>query len=155
MSAWRRKALELLPEHRVIIEAADNPMALWIELLWPCENAHHEQNEEAIRRFYQFAQLCWQSPDADVRTAVACAFYEHLPTRSVMRRDMPWLFSQSAFTELREVFRYHLSPEEAVEFEKEFLEAKQQISNTALHRKPGNPKVRSRRTKAEGRYPPE
>jgi hypothetical protein len=147
--------LELLPEYRSVIEAADNPMALWIELLWPCENAHHGRDEDTIRRFYAFARSCWQSPDADVRSAVACAFYEHLPTKAAMRRDMPRLFSQSDFTELREVFRYHLSPDEAVEFEREFLEAKQQISNTALRRKPGNPNARSRGTKVEGRYPPE
>jgi hypothetical protein len=155
MSAWRRQALELLPEHRGIIEAADNPMTLWIELLWPCENAHHNENEDTIRRFYQFAEKCWRSPDADVRTAVACAFYEHLPTKPVMRRGMPRLFSQSAYAELREVFQYHLSPDEAVELEREFLEARQQRSETALRRKPGNEKAGNRRPKVEGRYPPE
>jgi hypothetical protein len=32
MSAWRREALQRLPECRQVIEPADNPMALWIEL---------------------------------------------------------------------------------------------------------------------------
>ena len=32
MSAWRRKAIELLPELRLVIEKADSPTALWIDL---------------------------------------------------------------------------------------------------------------------------
>ena len=68
---------------------------------------------------------CWQSPSADVRTAVVCAFYEHLPKKPVLRRDMPRGFGRVAFTELRDVFRYHLSPDEAAAFEREFFEAEQ------------------------------
>jgi hypothetical protein len=30
MSAWRRTALEALPDFRVLIERANSPMALWI-----------------------------------------------------------------------------------------------------------------------------
>ena len=74
MSAWRREALQRLPECRQVVESADNPMALWIELLGGCEDAYQKQDQDLIRRFYDFARWCWQSPSADVRTAVACAF---------------------------------------------------------------------------------
>lgn len=127
MSAWRRQALEQLPECRRIAEAAKNPMALWIELLSACQDAYTRQDEDLIRRFYEFARWCWKSPSDDVRTAVACAFYEHLPTTPAMRRDMPRRFGRSAFTELRDVFRYHLATDEAAAFEREFLEAEKKF----------------------------
>jgi hypothetical protein len=60
MSAWRREALHRLPECRRVIEAAENPMALWIELLDECGGAYKEQNEDLIRRFYDYARWCWQ-----------------------------------------------------------------------------------------------
>ena len=132
MSAWRRQALEKLPECRRVIEAADNSMALWIELLGECQDAYRKQDEGLIRRFYEFARWCWQSPSADVRTAVACAFYEHLPTTPELRRDMPRRFGRAAFTELREVFRYHLSPDEAAAFEREFFAAEQKFVREVL-----------------------
>ena len=99
MSAWRKQALEKLPECRRLIEAADSPMALWIELLGECQDASRNQAEDLICRFYEFARCCWQSPSADVRTAVACAFYEHLPTTPELRRDMPRRFAEDASRE--------------------------------------------------------
>ncbi len=98
-------------------------MALWIELSLACEDACRAQQEDLLRRFYAFAQWCWKSPSDDVRTAVACAFYEHIPTKPVLRRDLPRRLSRAAFMELREVFRYHLTQEEAATFEREFLAA--------------------------------
>jgi hypothetical protein len=124
--------LEQLPECRRVVEAADNPMALWIELLGECQNACRQQHEDLIRRFYDFARWCWQSRSADVRTAVACAFYEHLPTTPELRSDMPRRFGRAFFGELREVFRHHLSPDEAAAFEREFYEAEQRFVREVL-----------------------
>jgi hypothetical protein len=107
-------------------------MALWIELLGGCEDAYKKQDEDLLRRFYDFARWCWQSPRTDVRTAVDCAFHEHLPTTPVLRRDMPRRFGRAAFTELRDVFRYHLSADETAAFEREFSEAKQKFVKEVL-----------------------
>lgn len=98
-------------------------MALWIELLDECKNACKKRNEDLLRRFYEYARWCRQSPSIDVRTAVVCAFYEHLPTTPVLRHDMPRRFGNAEFSELRDVFCYHLSTDEARAFEQEFLEA--------------------------------
>jgi hypothetical protein len=127
MSAWRREALQKLPECRQIIEAAENPMALWIELRGACDDAYQKNAEDLIRRFYDYARWCWQSRISDVVNAVACAFYEHLPLEPVTRRDMPRRFGRAAFRELREVFCYHMSPDEAAAFEQEFLAAEQKF----------------------------
>jgi hypothetical protein len=132
MSAWKRQAIEQLPDYRRIVESAENPMALWIELLSACEGATEKGDEDLIRRLYEFARWCWKSPSEDVRTAVACAFYEHLPRTPVLRRDMPRRFGRAAFNELRDIFRYHLSAEEATAFEREFSEAEQKFVRRVL-----------------------
>jgi len=68
MSAWEREGPQRLSECGEVIESAENPMALWIELPGECENAYKKQAEDLIRRFYDYARWCWQSPSADVRT---------------------------------------------------------------------------------------
>jgi len=60
-------------------------LALWIELLSACQDAYAKRDEALIRRFCEFARWCLKSPSDDVRTAVACAFYEH-----PLRDCEPW-----------------------------------------------------------------
>jgi hypothetical protein len=64
-------------------------MALWINLLTECELAVEGHAEDLARRIHAYAHWCWLSPSGDVSTAVACAFYEHLPTSPALRRDLP------------------------------------------------------------------
>jgi hypothetical protein len=142
MSAWRRTALELLPDQRSLIETSENPMALWIELTPVCEKAHSSGNHSAVSGFYQFARWCWRSTDADLRTAVACGFYEHLPTMKTARKDIPRWFDRDSFNELREVFSYHLTSDEAAEFEREFFGAKQKLLDEAFRPKLSRPTSR-------------
>jgi hypothetical protein len=128
MSAWRRTALETLPEYRQIIEVAEGPMALWIELHLKFEEVYRSEipDDGLIRRFYDYARWCMRSSGegkylSDVGTAAALAFYEHLPQTRVIRRDMHRWLTRDEFSDLREVFRCHLSGEEFARFESEFL----------------------------------
>ncbi len=128
MSSWRRIALEKLPEYRDLIEHADNPMALWIDLHIKFKEVYRAETPDdgVIRRFYEYARWCLESPGArdylsEAGSAAACAFYEHLPQNGVIRRDLPRWLSRDEFLGLRDVFRYHLSDEEYRIFEAEFL----------------------------------
>ncbi len=123
MSAWRRHALDQLPECRRIIESAGNPMALWIELQFACEEACRQESGDLVRRFYEYARWCRLSPSDEASTAVACAFYEHIPISPVLRRDLPRRMGRAEFRQLREIFGCHRSPEELKAFEEEFLAA--------------------------------
>ena len=128
MSAWKRIALEKLPEYRGVIDAADNPMALWIELHLKFEDAYRAEipTDDLVRRFFDYARWCRQSPGegghlSDAGTAAVCAFYEHLPKHAGIRRDLPRWLTRAEFFDLREAFRYHLSEQEFADFEAEFL----------------------------------
>ncbi len=127
MSAWKRVALEKLPEYRGVIDNVDSPMALWVELSFhfqqACETA---APDNLIRRFYEYARWCLQSPGtgselSDAGTAAICAFYEHLPKIPAARRDLARWLTGAEFSDLRDAFHYHLSEQEFAEFEAEFL----------------------------------
>lgn len=112
MSSWRREALNHLPELRGLIEPCESPMMLWIEL--------HGEFEDAVRnnialssRILAYASWCISEAAGplpnDTSTAVACAFYEHLPQR---REHWPYFrewFTPGEFARLVPVFAYHLS----------------------------------------------
>lgn len=130
MSAWKRVALEKLPEYRRLIDTSDSPMALWIELHLKFEDSYRVKplDEDLVRRFFEYARWCWQGPVkngylSDAGTAVACAFYEHLPQSDSIRRDLPRWLTRVEFFDLRDVFRYHLSELEFEDFKKSFLAA--------------------------------
>ena len=137
MSAWRRTALETLPEYRQTVADAENPMAMWIDLYLHFKDLYvaDELNDELIGRFFKYARWCIQSPGegrflSDAGTAAVCAFYEHLPETEMIRRDLPRRLTREEFIGLREAFRYHLSEDKFRELEAEFLDG---ISNATSH----------------------
>ena len=79
MSVWRREALSRLPEFRAVIERTDSPMALWVELVIPFENAFASEDYDLVRRVFQYAAWCLDTAQAqptDASTAAWCAFYD-------------------------------------------------------------------------------
>jgi hypothetical protein len=82
MSAWRRKALEALPEEKSVIEEASSPMALWIELHYIFEKLVNEGKESEVRKLLNYAAWCLSPKSGklpnDTSTAVVCAFYEDI-----------------------------------------------------------------------------
>jgi hypothetical protein len=120
MSAWRRTALEMLPEFTQLISDADSPMALWIELLLEFQDAFEEQNASRVGKIVEYAKWCWRARDGDTVNAVACGFLEHLPEHEGMRARIPFWFSRAEFEELRQVFSYHAGNAVVAELEKKY-----------------------------------
>lgn len=119
MARWRAEAIERLPELRQVIAAADNVMALWIELVDSFHEAYRNEprNDSRIGRIYSYADWCLRAPrrpeaDHDPFTAVVVCFYEDIPTDPVARDDMPRWFPCKEVEQNRKVFAYHLSDEE-------------------------------------------
>lgn len=134
MSAWRRVALEMLPERRHAFKVADGPMALW-NALWDgfCSAyATDPPDDDRIRRTFTYARWCLEDPsrvrDAghDVATAAVVCFYEDLPTFAPARRDLHRWMEPSEFRGLSVAFTYHLTPKQLSNVEAE---------NLAMHRR--------------------
>ena len=128
MSAWRRVALETLPEYSSLIDDAESPMALWVELqtkfMFLSEGGNPDEN--LIGRVFKYARWCFRSGRterflSDAGTAAVCAFYEHLPTNQAIRNDLHRWLSREEFNELSGAFRYRLFEGQFSDFESRFL----------------------------------
>jgi hypothetical protein len=124
---WRKVGIEKIPRCREIFDQADSVMYLWISLWFPFTEAHGDPaDEELIGQIYNYASWCWtESRNYHSQTAVACAFYEHLPLEPKVRRQVGRWLPADLFESLREVFRYHLE-EQLDEFAREFYEQRAQ-----------------------------
>jgi hypothetical protein len=124
MSAWRREALKLLPEHRSTINEASGPMALWIELLLNFEDAVKNDDTSRVERILRFAAWCTSEHSGslpnDISTAVHCAFYEHLPQHREFWPQMRKWFGPHEFAALLPTFGYHVSEKELAELKKQY-----------------------------------
>ncbi len=118
MSAWRREALQRLPNHKRTIEQAESPMALWIELRGVCERALENDPiaEEDAGAIFAYARHCLESRHPDLPTAVACAFYENIVTSEAVQAHIHRWVSGQEFRDLEPIFRYHLDEEEFTRF---------------------------------------
>jgi hypothetical protein len=117
MARWRSAAVERFPELRGTIASAESVMSLWIELHLMFDDAYREpRNDDPIARIYSYADWCLSAPrreDAghDPLTAVAVAFYEHIPQSKAAREDMPRWFSYDDVAKSRSIFAYHIGDE--------------------------------------------
>jgi hypothetical protein len=124
MSAWRRKALELSPQHRLLIERAESAMSLWIDLqlLFLDHVARGEQDaERAVLRYASWctAEGAGNGP-SDTLTAVLVAFYENLASKKAMWPHFKDWFRPDEFEALAQPFHYHLSDQEFQQLREEF-----------------------------------
>jgi len=114
MSAWRREAIRLLPEHATEIRKAENPYDLWISILMWFNAAYNAADPgRIVKRIYEY--LWWtrrqprqSSADSDLYTAAACCFVEHIPDHPKARLDMPRWWTRASVLEHADVFRYWL-----------------------------------------------
>ena len=134
MSAWRRIAIEKLPQHRELIERSESVGMLWVDLRIIFERAHHEPKDvSTIRAIYEFARWCVaDSHSADISTSAVCHFYEHLPQEPLVRHELPKHMTRPEFLGMVEAFKYHLSPEEHEAFVREFLEQRERVIRSAI-----------------------
>ena len=120
MSAWRRKAIEWLPDLKRVVSEAPSPMALWIELLSEFDAAFRVCDADKTDRILKYARWCWQGRNEQAVIAVKCAFFEHLPLHRGMCEEIPRWFSRAEFDRLRPVFGYHADSEVIADIEESY-----------------------------------
>lgn len=80
MSAWRRKAIEVLPDMRDVFEAPDATIyTVFFELL-ARHKGINEMSEDELVRIYGFAEWCYRQ-GGELSNAAAVSFYEHCGER--------------------------------------------------------------------------
>ncbi|MBP1852403.1 DUF7674 family protein [Rhizobium halophytocola] len=111
MSEWRRRALEILPEHGRMIADAWSPMALWIALRHAFSDAAAACRIEEARRILAYCRDCLTASSGDVRTAAVCGFIEHLVDNPAVRYVLPGLVTAGDIAAWRPLMRYHADAE--------------------------------------------
>lgn len=126
MSAWRRKALELLPELRLRIESSNSPGELWDGLHSIFEESIKSNNEKMTSSIIKYLTWCTSEEAGDVSNethqAVYCGFLEDITQN---RKHFPlfknW-FNTVQFEEYKGSFQYTLSEKEFEMLENDFYE---------------------------------
>jgi len=117
MNTWQQKALEILPELQSEILESENPMQFWLEIIFLFDEAYEEpRNEDLIRRIYDYEEWCLTQDEGETAanhlpTCVVIVFWEHIPTNTAARQDMPRWFSIEEILANQEAFRYSLTDE--------------------------------------------
>jgi hypothetical protein len=127
--------LAALPEYKQVIEAADSPMALWIELRFEFEKAFEANDAARVRRIMEYAKWCWDGRDGDTVNAVGCGFLEHLPENEGVRARIPEWFNLAELERLRPVFTYHAGEAIVAEIEKLYREPRFRRHQQTRHTK--------------------
>jgi len=127
MSAWRKQALETLPEYRQLIDKSENPMALWVELQFQFSSGYKKHGDNLIHRFHQYAEWCYESPGqggylSDAGTAAQVAFYERLANEKVVQEDVYRWLTKEEFLKLEGSFHHSLLPQQYDGVKADFLE---------------------------------
>lgn len=133
MSAWRRKAIELLPEQRRLIESTDTCSYLWTELGFVFSEAAESENIDLLRRMFAYAKWCWkESRTDDSINGVLCGFYEDVSGRKTQWWTVARFVESSDFRELESVFRYFLNEEQYKEFAEFYTRERQRHEEGVL-----------------------
>ena len=136
MSAWRRKAIELLPEQRVVIDASGNPVALWVELHSLFHYAVKEEQMDWLGRLFAYADWCWkESRSVDGVNGALIGCYESIPWRKEHWWTAPAFISTPDFYALEDSFRYGLNEEQYQEFSAYYHEGRKKSEKSALKRR--------------------
>jgi len=112
MSAWRRKALQVIPELRVIIESSNNVTYLWCELESVFSDCFEKENNELLHKILKYAEWCVSEESGDssgeTAQAVYCGFLETITYNRKYYPSFKEWFSPAQFEKYKGSFMYAL-----------------------------------------------
>jgi len=116
MSAWRRKALELLPKLRVTIESSHSISDLWVELSAEFNSFVESNDEKQTQGVLDY--LTWSLSDlsgSEATSVVSCGFLEDIARNKKYWQYFPSWFSRAQFNQCQGSFEYAISSTEFIE----------------------------------------
>ena len=124
MSTWRRKAIELLPEHRHLIETSEDPMDLWVELATVFATSAARTDDAALRRFFTYGLWCLTPAAGALPSSASSAawvgFFENLALLKEFWGPLPQWVSPDEFELIRPAFAYFLDEDEQKEIQRAY-----------------------------------
>lgn len=121
MSAWRKKAIECLPELRKDFEDPEESIYLvFSAMLSAAIDFHKENNIDRLQKIYDFAEWCLRQKSNDLWNAAGVSFYEHLGDRAETRQDIRRWVKPDIYAEIRGLLETRLSNKEMEEMDSNY-----------------------------------
>lgn len=109
MSVWRRKAIVCLPGIDV------SQMSIYetfMEIRAATEEAHESGDTESLRKFYGFAEWCFNQRAKDLWNAAGVCFYEHLGDHPNTRDHLHLWVKRSIYFKIRGLLEERMSADD-------------------------------------------
>jgi len=103
MAAWRKRALELFPGFRGYDRKPYSIYDLFIHLHTVAEKAHHERDDEQLKKVYGYAEWCLRH--RDLWNDISVGFYEGLFDMSVPWQEIVDWLSPFVISECRPLWQ--------------------------------------------------
>jgi L-fucose isomerase-like protein len=110
VSTWKRKALELFPNHRDGRSSFQQPKMsiyqIYFKLKSDLDTYLQEKDQDAIGRIFSFVNWCFEQREQapDIWNATATAFLEHLADTDERAELIPYWVKPEIFTAMRDEF---------------------------------------------------
>ena len=122
MSAWRKKAIECLPELRKEFEQPGTSIYdVFIELLPATVEVHKQKNEARLRKLYDFADWCFRQKEKELWNAAGVSFYEHLGDYKETLSAFPKWIKPDIYSDIRPLLQRRLAEIDLENLDKMYL----------------------------------
>ena len=121
MSAWRRKALEFLPQFRIEIDKSNSVTYLWVMISGEFTSAVGRSDQAFIDGTLKY--LIWSLSEEsgdESKQAVCCGFLEDIASNKKFWKYFSNWFTRKQFEQYKDSFLYALSDKQFEELENEF-----------------------------------
>ena len=113
MSAWRKIAIECLPEQKQYFEDPNTSIyTVFNEILLATRQAHKSNDIAQLKKFYDFAEWCLNQKDKDLWNAAGVSFYEHLGQQPESLKAMPDWVKPEIYKSVKGLLELFISKED-------------------------------------------
>lgn len=121
MSAWRKKAIEILPGHKKELEEPGTSVyGVFAIMLGELIRAHEENNTGCLKKIYAFAEWCFTQKASDLWNAAGVSFYEHLADERITYEAMPHWVKPAIYKEIKPLLERRLNEEDMLQLDRQY-----------------------------------
>ena len=123
MSAWREKAMEILPEYKKDFEQPGTSIyEVFAHMFGELIRAHQANNTDRLKKIYAFAEWCLHQKAKDIWNAAGVSFYEHLGDHPEILEAMPHWVKPNVYEQVKGLLEIRLTEKEMKQLDKSFKE---------------------------------
>jgi hypothetical protein len=109
MSAWRKRAIECLPDLKKEFEEPETSIyGVFMALLPATITAHRNNDVTQLKKNYDFAEWCFNQKSTELWNAAGVSFYEHLGDKPETLQAIDRWVKKEVYIEIRSLLKERL-----------------------------------------------